>query len=188
MDAVLYLKELQRLETTDSKLYSQELMMTDKTFEDRVAFVEQWVKEHPRKTRMQDFLEKFPNAPVTQNGEPEVCCKYIGYIKECLHVPCTVCWNQPLEDVNMSKNVKFVLNGCDISFIAEAPEDITLKQLLVLCDRIEPEWCACGICTAEKEGCVNSPVEIKFTYDSVEKVDENAPCTIEEDDYEENDC
>lgn len=88
----------------------------------------------------------------------------------------------------MSKNVKFVLNGCDISFVAEAPEDITLKQLLVLCDRIEPEWCACGICTAEKGGCVNSPVEIKFTYDSVEKVDENAPCTIEEDDYEENDC
>lgn len=37
MDAVLYLKELQRLETTDSKLYSQELMMTDKTFEERVG-------------------------------------------------------------------------------------------------------------------------------------------------------
>ena len=26
--------------------------------------------------------------------------------------------------------MKFILNGCDISFVAEAPEDITLKQLL----------------------------------------------------------
>ena len=26
--------------------------------------------------------------------------------------------------------MKFLLNGCDISFYAEAPEDITLKQLL----------------------------------------------------------
>ena len=26
--------------------------------------------------------------------------------------------------------MKFVLNGCDINFLAEAPEDITLKQLL----------------------------------------------------------
>ena len=29
----------------------------------------------------------------------------------------------------MAKNMKFILNGCDIAFIAEAPEDITLKQL-----------------------------------------------------------
>lgn len=26
--------------------------------------------------------------------------------------------------------IKFILDGCDISFVAEAPEDITLKQLL----------------------------------------------------------
>ena len=32
--------------------------------------------------------------------------------------------------------MKFILNGCDISFIAEAPEDITLKQLLKQCDKI----------------------------------------------------
>lgn len=48
----------------------------------------------------------------------------------------------------MSQTVKFLLNGCDISFVAEAPEDITLKQLLALCDRIKPDWCACGIYSA----------------------------------------
>lgn len=98
MDAVLYLKELQRLETTDSKLYSQELMMTDKTFEERVAFVEQWSKEHPQKTRMQDFLEKFPNALLTgKNETPTACCKHLGYIQECQQGTCVDCWNQPVD-------------------------------------------------------------------------------------------
>lgn len=96
MDAVLYLKELQRLETTDSKLYSKELMMTDKTFEERVAFVEQWSKEHPRKTRMQDFLEKFPNAKMNEGGFPESCCRYLGYIEKCPNKDCSICWNHPV--------------------------------------------------------------------------------------------
>ena len=42
-------------------------------------------------------------------------------------------------------NIKFLLNGCDISFIAEAPEDITLKELLAQTDKLKPDWCACGI-------------------------------------------
>lgn len=33
----------------------------------------------------------------------------------------------------------FLLDGCDISFIAEAPADITLKQLLAQCDRIQED-------------------------------------------------
>ena len=32
--------------------------------------------------------------------------------------------------------IKFVLNGCDISFYAIAPKDITLEQLLKQCDKI----------------------------------------------------
>ena len=30
----------------------------------------------------------------------------------------------------MTNKIKFILNGCDISFIAEAPEDMTVKQLV----------------------------------------------------------
>lgn len=100
MDAVKFLKECQRLETTDPKLYSEELMMTDKTFEERVAFVEQWSKEHPQKTRMQDFLEKYPNGMMDkQAGIPTVCCEKLGYVKECYSpIGCPACWNQPVEE------------------------------------------------------------------------------------------
>ena len=44
----------------------------------------------------------------------------------------------------MTNKIKFILNGCDISFIAEAPEDMTVKQLVEQASRIQPDWCACG--------------------------------------------
>ena len=72
-------------------------------------------------------------------------------------------------------NIKFILNGCDISFVAEAPEDITLKQLLKQCDKLKPDWCACGIKSVEG----NSEAEIRIGYESIEKV-VDCPCTIEE--------
>ena len=77
--------------------------------------------------------------------------------------------------------MKFILNGCDISFIAEAPEDITLKQLLKQCDKIEPDWCACGICSIEhlfKEDSEEYVPEIIIDYDSIRKADDDAPCEI----------
>ena len=78
--------------------------------------------------------------------------------------------------------MKFVLNGCDINFLAEAPEDITLKQLLKQCDKIKPDWCACGICSVEAAGWRNDEeVDIVIGYDSVKKVNEDACCTIAED-------
>ncbi len=79
--------------------------------------------------------------------------------------------------------MKFVLNGCDISFTAEAPEDITLKQLLKQCDKITPDWCACGICSYEAmEYEEDYPVEIIIGYDSIQKANDNVSCTIEKGD------
>ena len=72
------------------------------------------------------------------------------------------------------KRIKFLLNGCDISFVASAPEDITLKQLLAQCDKIQPDWCACGICSTD--GCV----DLEIDYDNIRKVTD-CPCTIEGD-------
>lgn len=63
--------------------------------------------------------------------------------------------------------MKFILNGCDISFIAEAPKDITLEQLLKQCDRIKPDWCACGIRSCSED----EKAEIRIDYDNVYKVD-----------------
>lgn len=80
------------------------------------------------------------------------------------------------------KYIRFVLNGCDISFFAEAPEDITLKQLLEQCDKIKPDWCACGICSYEKAGFEEThEPEIIIGYDSIRKADDSVSCRIVED-------
>lgn len=80
----------------------------------------------------------------------------------------------------MSKKIKFILNGCDIWFIAEAPEDITLKQLLKQCDKIKPHWCSCGICSVSKSGHgAEAAPEISIGYDSIKKIDEDACFDIE---------
>lgn len=76
----------------------------------------------------------------------------------------------------MADRVKFVLDGCDISFVAEAPEDITLKQLLTQCSRIKPDWCACGI-RYLKEGEPET-VDISIGFDNIEKADDSVTCQI----------
>lgn len=84
----------------------------------------------------------------------------------------------PIE-VRTSERIKFVLNGCDICFVAEAPKDITLEQLLVQSDKIEPDWCACGVCSCERAGYKKSPdAEIFFDYDAVAKANDDVPCSI----------
>jgi hypothetical protein len=73
------------------------------------------------------------------------------------------------------KRINFLLDGCDISFVASAPEDITLKQLLAQCDKIQPDWCACGICSTDEKR-----IDLEIDYDSIRKVTD-CPCTIKED-------
>ena len=74
-------------------------------------------------------------------------------------------------------NIKFMLDGCDISFVAEAPEDITLKQLLAQCDRIIPHWCGCGIRSINEDD-YNPEVELCITYDDIKKVSKYCNCDI----------
>ena len=71
--------------------------------------------------------------------------------------------------------MRFMLSGCDISFVAEAPENMTVKQLVEQADRIVPDWCACGVCSLEDD---RWETEIVFDYDDVRKADPSAPCTI----------
>lgn len=69
-----------------------------------VQIVEQWSKEHPQKTMMQDFFEKFPNAPKDEDGIPKVCPSQVGYHGSCdedcekFHSDCLKCWSRPMED------------------------------------------------------------------------------------------
>lgn len=41
--------------------------------EEAVAFVEQWAKEHPIKTRQSEFLKQWPEADVDENGVLQTC-------------------------------------------------------------------------------------------------------------------
>ena len=69
--------------------------------------VEQWNKEHPQRTRLQDFREKYPNAEVYPDGQPVICCARLGYRKYCGKSfddnhegfkVCFNCWNMPVEE------------------------------------------------------------------------------------------
>ena len=75
--------------------------------------------------------------------------------------------------------MKFILDGCDISFIAEAPEDMTVKQLIEQADRIKPDWCACGVCSVSNHRLpADIETEIIFDYNDVRKANEEVSCTI----------
>lgn len=73
-----------------------------------IAIVQKWSKEHPRKTLLQDLLEKYPNAELRYNKFPEICPYSLGYATNkncCLDTDeqfcskeCEECWNRPLEE------------------------------------------------------------------------------------------
>lgn len=111
-------------------------------------------------------------AKMKENGEidkesiQELNCKEIEFLKLCEEA-------EGKKRMTAAKSkITFLLDGCDISFVASAPEDITLKQLLAQCDKIKPNWCACGICSTDDEN-----IEIEIDYDSIKKV-AHCECTI----------
>ena len=72
--------------------------------EKAIAIVQKWAQEHPRKTFLQDFLEKYPKARLNEKGYlDDVCPIELGYLGEnfeCNGIFDTNCesrWNQPLE-------------------------------------------------------------------------------------------
>lgn len=60
--------------------------------------VDQWSKEHPQRTRLQDLLEKFPKAEIDKEGLPFFCCARLGYVCTCAKSTCKDCWNMPVEE------------------------------------------------------------------------------------------
>lgn len=65
--------------------------------------VEQWSKEHPQKTMLQDLLGKFPNAILEETTKVPIFCPiHLGYEKStsnvCGKYTCFECWNRPLEE------------------------------------------------------------------------------------------
>lgn len=131
MDAVKFLEEYKRMCNNYEKCKGCPIStckLADGTFfcnsfikwhaEKAVTLVEKWSKEHPQKTILDDFKEKYPNAPFCDGGNPKYVCPYhvgyddstpiyvcpyhVGYDEEqpdCGAVECVDCWNRPLEEV-----------------------------------------------------------------------------------------
>lgn len=73
--------------------------------EEAVEAVEKWAEEHPVKTRMSDFIEKFPKARVLKDGNNEyvdICPVTIDITWTCLNGVCKNCmqeyWNEEVEE------------------------------------------------------------------------------------------
>lgn len=62
--------------------------------------VDKWIKQHTKKTYIQDFFEKFPNAPKDKSGEPVACIKsiYRNLDIKCGETVCIKCWNQEMKE------------------------------------------------------------------------------------------
>lgn len=63
------------------------------------AIIDKWCAEHPQKTYLQDFLEKFPNAKLNDDGEPLAdACDVYGDVFACKWHKCCDCWNKVMPD------------------------------------------------------------------------------------------
>lgn len=65
-----------------------------------IKILQKWSNEHPKKTYVQDFLEKFPDAPRYESvkGGNLQACRAAIYGGECPGTACAGCWNEPMEE------------------------------------------------------------------------------------------
>lgn len=72
------------------------------TMREIVSIVEDWASKNPPKTRLEDFMEKYPRAHLSISGRPEFCCACLGYCNNCYKAvsaeDCKKCWNMPIDD------------------------------------------------------------------------------------------
>lgn len=67
--------------------------------EKAIAIVQKWSDEHPQKTYLSEFLKKYPNALLNDNGLPKSVCLYNLGLADCKkYRNCVECWNQPIEE------------------------------------------------------------------------------------------
>lgn len=87
MDALEFLKERKRMCTSFKGCDGCPLAGThcvlsyatdDEDYERIIATVEQWSKEHPRKTRQSVFLEQYPEAELDRHGVLQLCPSIIS--------------------------------------------------------------------------------------------------------------
>jgi hypothetical protein len=62
------------------------------------AIIDKWCAEHPQKTYLQDFLEKFPNAQVNFGNASIICASYVYGDALTCKGRCAECWNTVMPD------------------------------------------------------------------------------------------
>jgi len=69
--------------------------------EEATEIIRKWAEEHPQKTLLQDFLEKYPYATTSERGVPSnLCPSELGFTDiDVCEDGCLDCWNRPLEEV-----------------------------------------------------------------------------------------
>ena len=75
-------------------------LQCDGHMSDIQEIVQNWSDNHPQKTYLEDFKEKYPNAPLAEDGTPTTCPKKIGFknIPNCNElIRCVECWNQLMQ-------------------------------------------------------------------------------------------
>ena len=110
MDALEFLMERKRMcnsynDCCDCPLGSSRCVInhvtSDEDHERIVTTVEQWAKEHPRKTRQSVFLEQWPNSKMGDNGVIGMCPRNVNKMHVCGSVGCADCrrefWMQEVE-------------------------------------------------------------------------------------------
>ena len=69
MDAVEFIKQVRRMGKAKGEAICFKLEETDTEIVERV---EQWAKEHPVKTRQDEFLKQWPDAKISDDGLPAI--------------------------------------------------------------------------------------------------------------------
>lgn len=112
MDALKFVKEFKRMCHTYTEtmckgcprekcLKCEIEELSDTGIKELINDVEKWSKEHPQRTRLEDFKEKYPHAMMETDGTPTICCIDLGYRQyDCdpLKENCVDCWNMPVEE------------------------------------------------------------------------------------------
>lgn len=78
MDALEFARERKRMcrsheRCLDCPLKGVKCNVTDEGYSKIIAIVEQWSKDHPRKTRQSVFLEQWPDAVLDKFGVIQLC-------------------------------------------------------------------------------------------------------------------
>ena len=110
MDAVEFLRDFRRMclsydDCTGCELRSAACIPTEEDcdHEKVIRVVEKWAKEHPKKTRLSEFLKLFPNATAPEEGCPDLCVKFFDSTVNCKDSEgCLDCkkkfWFTPIEE------------------------------------------------------------------------------------------